>query len=475
VALGLGSILFPFATMFFGHAASAFFLFAAFYALWSARRPGTGSWRVVLAGFLGGFGVITEFSVALGVAVLAVYALLAGPRVGRVARPLLRRLDLRTATLFVLGGIVPALLLFGHNTLAFGSPLSLGYSNLQSGGFAEGMSQGILGVTAPKLDVLADLTIGSRGLLRLTPWFALAPLGLLAIRRRAVRAEVLVAASISVAFLLFNAGYYLPFGGWTPGPRFLAPALPFAAVLVALAPRWIRPVTLVLVAYSVVIMVVATATRPNAEELYSDPLLQLWIPRLLSGNLADSLAWHRWGFSGVQPLLLLGIGLVIALAGMRATRSRDRASNAVAITSAVLLGVFVVACAVPAPVPATVWLPGARDATGPPALTVPASGAYRMTANGEDKMILWAQFENAGGPVEEARIAFRVAPIDDLEDVREMWYAGISWDAGKRDRSTLGWEIDAGVDPADYAYQIRVIGPDDEVLATSGAFRPFGT
>jgi hypothetical protein len=126
-------------------------------------------------------------------------------------------------------------------------------------------------------------------------------------------------------------------------------------------------------------------------------------------------------------------------------------------------------------VPATVWLPGARVATGPPALSVPASGAYRMTANGEDKMILWAQLENAGGPVEEARIAFRVAPIDDLEDVREMWYAGISWDAGKRDRSTLGWEIDAGVDPADYAYQIRVIGPDDEVLATSGAFRPFGT
>jgi len=136
--------------------------------------------------------------------------------------------------LFVLGGIVPALLLFGHNTLAFGSPLSLGYANLQNGGFASGMSQGILGVTAPKLAVLGDLTIGPRGLLRLTPWFVLAPLGLVALRRRAVRAEVVVAASICVGFLLFNAGYYLPFGGWTPGPRFLSPALPFAAVLVGL-------------------------------------------------------------------------------------------------------------------------------------------------------------------------------------------------------------------------------------------------
>ncbi len=174
-------------------------------------------------------------------------------------------------------------------------------------------------------------------------------------------------------------------------------------------------------------------------------------------------------------MLLLAIGLVIALAGLLATRSRDRASNVVAITSAVLLGVFVVACAVPAPVPASVWLPGARDPASPPALAVPASGSYRMTANGEDKMVMWAQFENAGGAVDGTRIKFRVAPLGDPGRVLEMWYADIPWSAGKRDQSTLGWELDAGVDPADYAYQIQVVGPDDTVLATSGDFRPFGS
>jgi hypothetical protein len=174
-------------------------------------------------------------------------------------------------------------------------------------------------------------------------------------------------------------------------------------------------------------------------------------------------------------LLLLAIGLVIALAGLLATRSRDRASNVVAITSAVLLGVFVVACAVPAPVPASVWLPGARDPAGPPAVAVPASGSYRMTANGEDKMVMWAQFENAGGAVDGTRIKFRVAPLGDPGKVFEMWYADIPWSAGERDQSTLGWELDAGVDPADYAYQIQLVGPDDKVLATSGDFRPFGS
>ena len=358
--------------------------------------------------------------------------------------------------------------------MAFGSPTSLGYAHLQSGVFAEGRAQGILSIV-PTLVVLADLLFGPRGLLVLAPWLALAPLGLFALRSRAVRAEVLVSAAICAAFLTYNAGALTPFGGWTPGPRFLSPALPFAAILVALAPRRIRPITAVLMAWSVAVMLVATATRPNAEELYEDPLVELWIPRLLSGHLADSLAWQRWGFTGLEPLLLLGIGLVITVAGLLATRSRDRASNLVAVTSAVLLAVLVVACALPAPAPATVWLPRARDAAGPPALEIADSGAYRRTAGGEDRLVMWAQLVNAGGPVEGTRVVYRVAPVADPAAARSVWYGEIDWTAGERDPTELAWEIDEGVDPASLAYQIEVVGPDDEVLATTGeprAFRP---
>lgn len=466
VALGLGSILFPFATMFFAHAASAFFLFAAFYALWSARRRGGGAWRSVAAGFLGGMAVITEISAAFGVLVLGVYALVAGPTVGEIARPVLRRVDLRTALLYALGGVVPALLLVGHNALAFGGPLSLGYSNLQNGGFAAGMSQGILGVTIPKLDVLADITVGPRGLLRLSPWFLVAPLGLVALRRREVRAEVAVAATICVAFLLFNAGYYLPFGGWTPGPRFLSPMLPFAAVLVALAPRRVRPVTLLLVAYSVVVTVVATATRPNAQELYEDPLLQLWIPRLLAGDLADTLAWQRWGFAGFEPLLLLGIGMIVTVAGILATRSRDRASRAVVRISAAALGLLIVACALPLPAPVPVWLPSGPDPASPPAVAVVSSGAYRDTGGGEDRMEIWAQLVNRGGAAAGTRIEYRIGPLDE-EDGRSAWYGNIGWTPGERKTSTLSWTVDPGVDPADYGYQVLVV--DDATGETLAA------
>ena len=35
---------------------------------------------------------------------------------------------------------------------------------------------------------------------------------------------------IAVAFVLYDAGYFDPYGGTSPGPRFFAPALPFLAL-----------------------------------------------------------------------------------------------------------------------------------------------------------------------------------------------------------------------------------------------------
>ena len=68
---------------------------------------------------------------AIGVALLGVYALFLGRR----------RLDGSS-----LGGIPMALVLGIYNWVSFGSPVSVGYSNLLPGGFANGMSAGILGV-----------------------------------------------------------------------------------------------------------------------------------------------------------------------------------------------------------------------------------------------------------------------------------------------------------------------------------------
>ncbi|HKF86047.1 MAG TPA: hypothetical protein VKB30_09705, partial [Candidatus Limnocylindrales bacterium] len=394
IALGVGSIAFPFATMLFGHALSAATLFAAFWLLHRWRRT-AGRWEPVAAGFLAGWAVLTEIPVGLGVAVLAGYALWLG-----------RGVALR----FLIGGLPVALLLGGYNWLVFGSPVSLGYQYATL--FGEQNAQGIVSIVWPSWTVFADLLLNPRGLLSLAPWFTLAPLGLLAARDRSARPEVIVCAVMCVAFLTYNSGALNPFGGWTPGPRYLVPMLPFATILVALAPRRLRIVTVLLVAYSVATMIAATATRPNAEELYENPLLQLWVPRLLSGDLAETLAWRRFGLGSVWPLVLLAVGVVVALAAGLATTRRDRAAEGLSVAGRVVLALLIVAVALPIPAGATIALPGAATNTGSSAIRIRAAGAYRVTAGGNDRMLMWARIENDGGPVTGTRIEYRVTPPD---------------------------------------------------------------
>src|SRR5207237_6405269 len=75
------------------------------------------------------------------------------------------------------------------------------------------------------------------GLLVISPVLlaAAAGLGLLARRNGP---EALVCIAVTAAFLVLNCGYFLAYGGFSPGPRFLAPALPFLAV--GLAPAFAR-------------------------------------------------------------------------------------------------------------------------------------------------------------------------------------------------------------------------------------------
>src|SRR6185295_14426292 len=76
-----------------------------------------------------------------------------------------------------------------------------------------------------------------RGLLPLSPILAIAPLGwLFWMRARIDRAALLMALVIPLYYLWFNSSYFYWEGGWSYGPRHMAPALPFLAL--ALAAVW---------------------------------------------------------------------------------------------------------------------------------------------------------------------------------------------------------------------------------------------
>jgi hypothetical protein len=96
-------------------------------------------------------------------------------------------------------------------------------------------------------------------------------LGLLAHR---YSAEALVCLAVTAAFVVLNCGYFLAYGGFSPGPRFLVPALPFLALGVAPAFARAPRATTVLVAVSVVATTARLLTwnnpRPPQQTLWGD-------------------------------------------------------------------------------------------------------------------------------------------------------------------------------------------------------------
>jgi hypothetical protein len=68
------------------------------------------------------------------------------------------------------------------------------------------------------------------------------------------RAAALVCGLVTLLFVLVDAGYFLPYGGGSPGPRFVGAALPFLALGLASAYERFRRPTLVLAGVSATTM-----------------------------------------------------------------------------------------------------------------------------------------------------------------------------------------------------------------------------
>lgn len=246
VALGGATLLLPFANLYFSHVLAATLAFGAYVLLHRERHGPPDLQRVALAGLLLGLGVVVEYPIGLAGVVLFVYAIA-------------RTDKLRRALAFGVPAVLGALPALAFNQWAFGSPFHFPYEGWTLGPETKSYP-GLFGLTLPDPHTTLALLFAPAGLVSL----AAAAVGAVVVYRRGERADALLLAGLPLAFLLYNAASVDPFGGASPGPRYLVTALPFLAVLLAPALRVIPGVVLGQLAVTGAFLAAATLTSPLA-------------------------------------------------------------------------------------------------------------------------------------------------------------------------------------------------------------------
>ena len=270
-AVFLGTPLFVYSTMLFGHAIAAAWLVIGLYAgLEAARlRSAVATRYAMLASLALGLSVLTEYPAILPAAGVAAGVL-------AVARRPRRLLAGAPAALLPVG------LLMLHQYAAYGSPFTVGYGKLGGTQFGTGMSRGFFGIGLPDPVAAVQLLFGTyRGLFVYAPLLAAAAVGFTfwprVLRRRLAPGLLGGAAALWLAI----ASYTYWQGGPAFGPRHLVPAIPLLGLGLAFWPRrrsW-NAVLAALAALSVAVNLVGTATTPFVSEYVPDPIVSVY-PRL---------------------------------------------------------------------------------------------------------------------------------------------------------------------------------------------------
>jgi hypothetical protein len=275
LAYGLATPAYIYATLAYGHQASALSLFSSFFLLRKSHRTHD-SFYLFAAGLLASCAAVIELQVGPVSAILGLFLLsqcLRGER-----RP-------DAISLFVVGAIMPAIILVTYNQIAFGSPWDMGYFHHATKQFADvHNAENPLGLRIPDRfgsKLLALLWGRYRGLTFYAPILLLTVpgWGALIVRKRWDLAAVTIA--VVVAVVVVNVLYPEWTGGWSTGPRLLVPLLPFAilpvSALIGGMSRTARTATivaLVLALAGATLMLLFQGVGGRVPQDYADPLMQ---------------------------------------------------------------------------------------------------------------------------------------------------------------------------------------------------------
>ncbi|KAF5409454.1 MAG: PA14 domain protein [Candidatus Udaeobacter sp.] len=310
VAVWLGTLAFPFSTLFFSHQLVAALLAIAFYLLFKVGHGEIKACRSQLlclsaAGLLMSISVAAEYPTILLISALSVYAVWVILR----CQPFWKdRVWLMAA--WTLGILVGAGALITYNVAAFGKPFYIPYESYAKTGasFSQTYGHGVLGLRwlglHHFLQALAAITIHPQiGMLYIgvqewrvyacSPvlWVSLPGLAIM-IWKRHLRAEGLLVAAMTCMYLLFITSYGTWAYDWSGavyyGSRHTIPLLPFLALPLCFGARLLRFVFYPLLAISIFYMLLATAIEPRAPVPFENPARDSLLPDYFRGRFAQN-------------------------------------------------------------------------------------------------------------------------------------------------------------------------------------------
>lgn len=304
LGFSLGTMAFPYSTLFYGHQFAAVCLFTAFIPLYSLLQPEICNLKskilkLWVAGFLAGYGIFSEYPVALLALVLIIYLWV-------------KEKNIKSMFYFFSGMAIPIIILLYYNYLCSGNIFKLGYFHVAGEQFRAEMSQGIAGVTYPKLSALWGITFSLyRGLFLINPFLLFAIPGYFYMfREPRWRKEFWVSVSAVLLFLLFNSSYYMWWGGWANGPRHLIPVLPFLILPIAFLPRKYWDYLCALIVLSMLFMWLGSVIDPQVPESARNPLFGYAFDHLQSGKVSPNIGTLLF-LGSLNGAYLLGLAIIV--------------------------------------------------------------------------------------------------------------------------------------------------------------------
>jgi hypothetical protein len=312
LAYAMATPVWGWSTTLFGHAPVGALLLIATWAIWrgtSGERELARLRYPLIAGGALGWALVIEYPTLLSAIPIGIWVIW---RTRHLAWPLRARLFGLAAA----AGIAALLPLIAYNEIAFGTVFKVGYSGVV--GF-DGMNQGFFGLTYPKLAVLGEITFGTaRGLFWLAPILFLAPFGIARLVRAPETKDLgILAATITVVVLLYNASYVYWDGGFSTGPRHSIPMVGFLAL--GIAPLWRdwratgRGWIAGLIGSGMFLNLAVAAVEIAAPSEFRFPLVNPILKGFMRGEIHD-LPGEYWGWSpalGLLPWLLIAVPLLV--------------------------------------------------------------------------------------------------------------------------------------------------------------------